>query len=77
MDRVSTSLLFARGINAMLERQSALSRAQMQISTGKRILTPKDDPPAAAYALDLRSAISQVEQYQSNSDRVRSRLDLQ
>ncbi|MCU7847148.1 MAG: flagellar hook-associated protein FlgL [Candidatus Thiodiazotropha sp. (ex Lucinoma kastoroae)] len=77
MDRVSTSMLFDRGISSMLERQSDLSRAQMQISTGKRILTPKDDPPGAAYALDLRSTITQVEQYQSNSDRARSRLELQ
>ncbi|MET0054071.1 MAG: flagellar hook-associated protein 3, partial [Candidatus Thiodiazotropha sp. 6PLUC10] len=77
MDRVSTSTLFDRGISSMLERQSALSRAQLQISSGKRILTPRDDPPAAAQALNLRTAITQVEQYQSNSDRARARLDLQ
>ncbi|MCU7804318.1 MAG: flagellar hook-associated protein FlgL [Candidatus Thiodiazotropha sp. (ex Lucinoma annulata)] len=77
MDRVSTSMLFDRGISSMLERQSDLSRAQMQISTGKRILTPKDDPPGAAYALDLRTSITQVEQYQNNADRARARLELQ
>ncbi|MCU7932179.1 MAG: flagellar hook-associated protein FlgL [Candidatus Thiodiazotropha sp. (ex Codakia rugifera)] len=77
MDRVSTSMLFDRGISSMLERQSDLSRAQMQISTGKRILTPKDDPPGAAYVLDLRTSISQVEQYQNNADRARARLELQ
>jgi flagellar hook-associated protein 3 FlgL len=77
MGRVSTSMLFDRGINAMLERQSALSRAQMQISTGKRILTPKDDPPGAAYVLDLRTSITQVEQYQDNAIRAESRLELQ
>jgi flagellar hook-associated protein 3 FlgL len=70
-------MLFDRGINAMLERQSALSRAQMQISTGKRILTPKDDPPGAAYMLDLRTTITQVEQYQDNAIRAESRLELQ
>ncbi|MCU7855702.1 MAG: flagellar hook-associated protein FlgL [Candidatus Thiodiazotropha sp. (ex Lucinoma borealis)] len=77
MDRVSTSMLFDLGISSMLERQSDLSRAQMQISTGKRILTPKDDPPGAAYALDLRTSITQVEQYQNNADRARARLELQ
>jgi flagellar hook-associated protein 3 FlgL len=70
-------MLFDRGINAMLERQSALSRAQMQISSGKRILTPKDDPPGAAYMLDLRTTITQVEQYQDNAIRAESRLELQ
>ncbi|MES9860719.1 MAG: flagellar hook-associated protein FlgL [Candidatus Thiodiazotropha sp. LLP2] len=77
MDRVSTSTLFDRGISSMLERQSAQSRAQLQISSGKRILTPRDDPPAAAQALNLRTAITKVEQYQSNADRARARLDLQ
>jgi flagellar hook-associated protein 3 FlgL len=61
----------------MLERQSTLSRAQMQISTGKRILSPRDDPPAAAQALNLKTAITQVEQYQANGDRARARLELQ
>lgn len=77
MDRISTSLLFDRGINSMLERQSSLSKAQLQISTGKRILSPKDDPPGAAYALDLRTSITQVEQYQDNANMARARLELQ
>ncbi|MCU7921799.1 MAG: flagellar hook-associated protein FlgL [Candidatus Thiodiazotropha sp. (ex Dulcina madagascariensis)] len=77
MERISTAMLFDRGINGMLERQSGLSRTQMQIASGKRILSPKDDPSGAAYALDLRTAISQVGQYQANADRARTRLDLQ
>lgn len=77
MDKVSTSMLFDRGITSMLERQSALSRAQLQISSGDRIMSPRDDPPGAAQALNLRTAITQVEQYQTNADRARARLDLQ
>jgi flagellar hook-associated protein 3 FlgL len=70
-------MLFDRGVNSMLERQSALSRAQLQISTGKRILSPRDDPPAAAHALNLRTAITQVEQYQVNADQATARLELE
>jgi flagellar hook-associated protein 3 FlgL len=77
MSRISTSLLFDRGISGMLEQQAKLSRTQMQVASGKRILTPKDDPPGAAYALDLRTAISQTQQYQLNADRAGSRLELQ
>ncbi|MEW8508612.1 MAG: flagellar hook-associated protein FlgL [Candidatus Thiodiazotropha sp.] len=77
MNRISTSMLFDRGISSMLERQSDVSRAQLQISTGKRILTPKDDPPGAAYLLDLRTSITQVEQYQDNGVRAQARLELQ
>lgn len=77
MNRVSTSMLFDRGINSMLERQSAVSKAQLQISIGKRILTPKDDPPGAAYVHDLRTTITQVQQYQDNGVRAQARLELQ
>jgi len=77
MNRVSTSLLFDRGISSMLEQQAKLSRTQIQVASGKRILSPKDDPAGAAYALDLRTAISQTEQYQANADRASSRLELQ
>jgi len=77
MDRISTAQLYERGINSMLERQLELSKTQTQISTGKRILSPKDDPAGAAYALSLKGVISQVEQYQDNADRVKARLDLQ
>ncbi len=77
MSRISTSLLFDRGIAGMLETQSKLSQTQLQIASGKRIMSPKDDPVGAAYALDLRTAITQVEQYQSNADRAYSRLELQ
>ena len=77
VDRVSTSMLFDRGINSMLELQSALGRAQLQISSNKRILAPRDDPPGAAHVLNLRSVMAQVEQYQSNADQARARLELQ
>jgi flagellar hook-associated protein 3 FlgL len=77
MDRISTSMLFNRGTNAMLEQQAKLSQTELQLATGRRILSPKDDPVGAAYLLDLSSTISQVEQYQDNADRARSRLELE
>ncbi|MCU7845535.1 MAG: flagellar hook-associated protein FlgL [Candidatus Thiodiazotropha sp. (ex Monitilora ramsayi)] len=77
MSRISTAMLFERGVNSMLTQQAKLSQTQMQVASGKRILSPKDDPVGAAYALDLRAAISLTEQYQSNADRARARLELQ
>jgi flagellar hook-associated protein 3 FlgL len=77
MSRISTAQLFDRGIAGMLQQQAKVSQAQLQIASGKRILTPKDDPIGAAYALDLRTAISQTEQYQDNADRAYSRLEMQ
>jgi flagellar hook-associated protein 3 FlgL len=77
MERISTNLLFQRGTSAMLEQQAKLSQTEIQLATGKRILTPKDDPAGSAYLLDLSSTISRVEQYQDNSDRARARLEME
>jgi flagellar hook-associated protein 3 FlgL len=49
----------------------------MQLSTGKKILTPSDDPVAAARSIDLNQGIKQTEQYQSNINAARQRLDLE
>ena len=61
----------------MFDQQSKLQQTQMQLSTGKKILTPSDDPAAAARIIDLNQSIKQTEQYQSNIDTARQRLDLQ
>jgi len=49
----------------------------MQLSTGKKILTPSDDPAAAARIIDLNQSIKQTEQYQSNINTARQRLTLE
>jgi flagellar hook-associated protein 3 FlgL len=49
----------------------------MQLSTGKKMLTPSDDPAAAARIIDLNQSIKQTEQYQGNIDTARQRLSLQ
>ncbi|VAX04402.1 hypothetical protein MNBD_GAMMA19-1248, partial [hydrothermal vent metagenome] len=41
--RISTAQMQDRGVTAMLERQSELSKTQQQVATGKRILVPSDD----------------------------------
>jgi flagellar hook-associated protein 3 FlgL len=61
----------------MLDQQSRLQRTQMQLSTGKKILTPSDDPAAAARIIDLNQGIKQTEQYQSNINAARQRLTLE
>jgi flagellar hook-associated protein 3 FlgL len=75
--RISTSWAQQTAVNSMLDQQSRLQKTQMQLSTGKKILTPSDDPAAAARIIDLNQSIKQTEQYQSNIDTARQRLDLQ
>ena len=75
--RVSTNELFRLATLGVLEQQSTLSQTQQQLSSGKRILTPSDDPTGATQMLELRSAITTTEQYERNSDLVRARLSLE
>lgn len=42
--RISTSQIFNTGSRNILESQAALYRVQNQLSTGRKILTPSDDP---------------------------------
>lgn len=72
--RISSSQLHAAAINTILSQQSALSNIQLQIATGRKILTPADDPAGAAKVLRLSQSESSTGQYEKNSDIAESRL---
>lgn len=75
--RISTSWAQQTAVNSMLDQQSRLQQTQMQLSTGKKILAPSDDPAAAARIIDLNQSIKQTEQYQSNINTARHRLTME
>ena len=73
--RVSTQMMQRIAVDGLLERQSTLSRTQQQLATGKRILSPSDDPTGTTQALGFKQQLVQNEQYSSNIDRLKSRLE--
>lgn len=75
--RISTQTFYARSINGMLDQQSAVSKIQNQVTTGRRVNTPADDPVAAVHILELQRAQSESTQYGKNSDVLNSRLTLE
>ena len=75
--RISTSWAQQTSVNSILDQQSRLNQTQLQLSTGKKILTPSDDPAAATRIIDLNQGIKQTEQYQSNINAARQRLTLE
>jgi len=58
----------------MLDNQSMLSKTQLQLSSGRKLLAPSDDPTAATRILELDDFIADVKQYQRNADTAESRL---
>lgn len=74
--RISTAFTQLTSVNSLLDQQAKMNKTQMQLSTGKKNLTPADDPLAAARVVDLNQTIKQTEQYQSNINSTRQRLGL-
>lgn len=76
---MSTRVNLATLINTTLEnvRQSTsnMSKLQEQISTGKKINRPSDDPSGARKILSLRSEDLRLDQYASNIDTATASLD--
>lgn len=74
--RISTAFTQQTSLSSLLDQQAKMNKTQMQLSTGKKNLTPADDPLAAARVVDLNQTIKQTEQYQSNINSARQRLGL-
>jgi len=72
--RVSTAYLFDQNLTAMLNQQTELGKTQLQISTGKKILNPSDDPVGAIEILNLQREINLSEQYLTNSNKAENKL---
>lgn len=75
--RISTSMLYDFGVNSIDTQLTQLAKTQQQIATGRRILTPGDDPVAAAGALENEKSLGVVNQYVNNIGSARSTLSLE
>ncbi|GAB3537584.1 flagellar hook-associated protein FlgL [Noviherbaspirillum agri] len=75
--RISTNTLFETGSNRIGELQSSLARAQEQMTAGRRILVPSDDPVAAAQALELTQSQSINSQFATNRKAATSALNME
>jgi len=66
--RVSTSQRFNNATNQINVAELAFVEAQTQVSTGKRINVPSDDPMGTSVLLSAQTIQGNVQQYQSNLD---------
>ena len=75
--RVSTTTVFEQGIFNIQRAQAQLVKQQEQISTGRRVLSPADDPVAAARALEVTQSKEITEQYARNGDAATAAIGLE
>ena len=64
--RVTTGMIFDSGLASMQKQHSRLLDTMEQVSTGRRILRPSDDPVAAARALEVSQSQSVNTLYAAN-----------
>ena len=74
--RVSTSQIFASGARGIGSNQSDLFKLQNQLSTGRKILTPEDDPIASAQVLVLSQSASVSAQLLENQQDAQSKMGI-
>lgn len=75
--RVSTSQIYNIASIGMSQAQAAIVKTEEQIATGKRVLSPADDPVAAANILQLNQDLARTEQYKKNIDLADNSLSLE
>ena len=75
--RVSTSQIYNIATLGMSQAQAAVTKTQEQIATGKKVLSPADDPVAATSILQLNQELARTEQYKKNIDIAENSLNLE
>jgi flagellar hook-associated protein 3 FlgL len=74
--RISTSQIYDTGALSIQRNQSALFKLQTQISSGRRVLTPADDPVAAAQSLLVTQSQEVNAQHFDNQSNASGQLGL-
>ncbi len=64
--RISTAAYFQTGLNSINRQQSDLMHVFQQVSSGRRMITPADDPLGAAQSLTLAQSQSMNSRFSEN-----------
>ncbi|GIZ52673.1 flagellar hook-associated protein FlgL [Noviherbaspirillum aridicola] len=75
--RISTNSLFSTSSGRLSDLQARLNKMQEQISLGKRITVPSDDPVGAAQVLELTQGQSINNQFAVNRNNAKAALELE
>src|SRR5690606_7254355 len=72
--RVSTLMTHQVAVRTMTSQEGKMLHTMQQISTGRRVLTPADDPLSAALAVNVAQTQSMNSRYAENRDIARQNL---
>ncbi len=74
--RISTNMLFSQGGTQISNLQSQVTTTQAEISAGTSLLTPADNPAAAAQSMDVYQQQSMNTQFTSNRQMAETTLNM-
>lgn len=75
--RLSTALIYQNGLNGILNQEAAMSKLQEQMSSGRRVLSPADDPLAASLAVNVSQTASMNSNFASNRNTLNTSLGME
>jgi flagellar hook-associated protein 3 FlgL len=64
--RISTSAIYDANVSMLNQQQAKLLHTQQQLASGRRMLTPADDPIGSARALEVSQSDAMNTQYETN-----------
>lgn len=73
--RISDSMKFRQVVANMQTSQRGLDQVQQQVSSGKRLQKPSEDPNAAAVIMQTRADLRGIQQFQRNIGQAISRVE--
>jgi flagellar hook-associated protein 3 FlgL len=74
MVRISSLDIFNIANSSMQKANSDISKTQLQLSSGQRVITPSDDPVASLKIMELDNELSRIAQYGKNIDSAENTL---
>jgi len=75
--RVSSASIFEQSVFQLLRQQSGIARTQLEVSSGRRIITAKDDPIGAGVAEAVDRSLAELSRWGDNANLLQNRLQRQ
>lgn len=72
--RLSTSMMYSNGLKGVLAQESDMNRLVEQVGSGKKFLTPADDPLSASLSINVAQTQSMNATYQLNRNTAKTNL---
>lgn len=66
--RITNSMMRTNSLWSINKNEELMSKYETQLSTGKKIQKPSDDPIVAVRALKFRTNVKEISQYKTNSE---------